>query len=159
VTTVYDFSARLNNTEQHELAHYHDKVLLIVNTASQCGFTGQYAGLEQLYRQYCARGLVVLGFPCNQFRQQEPGSDQQIATFCQTHYDISFPLFSKIEVNGAHAHPLFRYLKHQAPGLFGTTAIKWNFTKFLVNRQGHAVQRFGPPAKPDTLTQAIEQLL
>ncbi|MBK6742743.1 MAG: glutathione peroxidase [Hydrogenophilales bacterium] len=135
------------------------KVLLIVNVASRCGFTPQYAGLELLWRKYGARGLVVMGFPCNQFGAQEPGNATEIASFCSTTYDVSFPLYAKIEVNGAGAHPLYQYLKHAAPGLLGTEAIKWNFTKFLVDRQGQVSGRYAPGTTPAEMTTQIEALL
>lgn len=157
--SIYDFSANtLDGREQH-LADYRGEVLLIVNTASQCGFTPQYEGLERLYRNYRERGLVVLGFPCNQFGGQEPGDAAEIASFCTTSYAVSFPLFAKIEVNGDDAHPLYRFLKEEKPGLLGTEGIKWNFTKFLVDRNGAVVDRFAPAVKPDDLRPAIEALL
>ncbi len=140
-------------------SEFHGKVLLIVNTASQCGFTQQYAGLEDLYRKYRERGLVVLGFPCNQFGAQEPGADRNIADFCDNRFRVNFPMFSKVKVNGPETHPWFALLKQQAPGLLGTTAIKWNFTKFLVGRNGLAIQRFAPWTSPDKLTAAIEDAL
>jgi glutathione peroxidase len=141
------------------LSEYAGKVLLIVNVASQCGFTPQYAGLEALWRRYRDRGLVVLGFPCNQFGAQEPGSDAAIARFCTTHYAVSFPLHTKIEVNGAGSHPLYKLLKAAAPGVLGTHAIKWNFTKFLVDRQGHVIGRFAPSTPPEDLARSIETYL
>jgi len=141
------------------LAEFSGKVLLIVNVASRCGFTPQYAGLEALYREYGPRGLVVLGFPCNQFGAQEPGSAEEIATFCEAHYQVSFPLFAKVEVNGPQAHPLWQKLRSEAPGLLGTEAIKWNFTKFLVDRAGKVVERFAPATAPEALKAKIEELL
>src|SRR5215472_9375200 len=132
--SVYDFSAPLLDGRMVSLAQFGGKVLLIVNTASKCGFTPQYAGLEALYREYRERGLEVLGFPCNQFGAQEPGSADEIGTFCERNYGVSFPIFGKIDVNGESAHPLYQFLKKNKPGLFGTGRIKWNFTKFLVNR-------------------------
>jgi glutathione peroxidase len=141
------------------LSRFAGHPLLIVNTASKCGFTPQYEGLEALHREYQARGLVVLGFPCNQFGHQEPGDAAEIATFCKLSYDVHFPLFAKIDVNGPEASPLFTWLKARAPGLFGTRSIKWNFTKFLVDREGRGVRRFGPRSKPETLRGAIERLL
>ncbi len=138
---------------------YHDKVLLIVNTASQCGFTPQYAGLESLYRQYRDQGLVVLGFPCNQFGGQEPDSEASIAALCERQYQISFPMFAKVSVNGPVAHPLFVQLRQRARGILGTTSIKWNFTKFLVSRDGLRVQRFAPWRRPEHLQKAIRQAL
>lgn len=157
--SVYDFSARTNAGVEVSLERYRGKVLLIVNTASQCGFTPQYEGLEALSRQLGPRGLEILAFPCDQFGGQEPGSDAEIAAFCQTRFAISFPLFAKLVVNGKEAHPLFRYLKDQAPGLLGSRTIKWNFTKFLVDRSGHVVRRFAPRDAPHTLQGAIEALL
>ncbi len=142
-----------------DLSVYAGQVLLIVNTASKCGFTPQYDGLEALHRRFRDRGFSVLAFPCNQFGGQEPGSDAEIATFCATTYDVDFPIFPKIEVNGAGASPLFDRLKAAAPGVLGTRAIKWNFTKFLVDRSGTHVQRFGPQATPESLVPAIEALL
>ncbi|HXS77908.1 MAG TPA: glutathione peroxidase [Terracidiphilus sp.] len=161
-STVFDFEAETLDGEQKKLAGYLGKVLLIVNTASQCGFTPQYAGLEKLYRAYKDTGLVVLGFPCNQFGVQEPGSAAEIGVFCEKNYGVSFPMFAKIDVNGGRAHPLYRYLKREKPGLlgpFGGGAIKWNFTKFLVNRAGHVVARYAPNTKPESLAGEIEKLL
>lgn len=159
VQSIYQFSAVSNTGERVALEQYHGKVLLVVNTASRCGFTAQYEGLERLYRDLRARGLEILAFPCNQFAGQEPGSDAEIATFCQTRFDTTFPLFSKVEVNGKNAHPLFRYLKQQAPGLLGSKAIKWNFTKFLIDRQGRVVKRFAPKDKPEAIRGQIEAVL
>lgn len=159
MTTVHDFSAGTIDGRPRALSDYRGKVLLIVNTASQCGLTPQYAGLEALYRQYRDRGLEILGFPCNQFGAQEPGSEGEIAKFCETHYDVSFPMFAKVEVNGDAAHPLFEWLRKEAPGLLGSQAIKWNFTKFLVDREGRAVARFAPTTAPADLAPAIEKLL
>jgi glutathione peroxidase len=130
-----------------------------VNVASKCGFTPQYAGLEALYRKLHPRGFSILGFPCDQFGQQEPGNEQEIRTFCSTNYDVTFPMFAKIEVNGAHAHPLYKYLKQQQPGILNSEAIKWNFTKFLVNRNGEAVKRFGSVDKPEAIEKDITPLL
>jgi glutathione peroxidase len=135
------------------------KALLVVNVASRCGFTGQYAGLEALHRRYGPRGLVVLGFPCNQFGGQEPGTEAEISTFCDTRYGVSFPMFAKVEVNGPKAHPLFRHLKSAAPGLMGTEAIKWNFTKFLVDPSGRVVRRYAPQVTPQAMAADIEALL
>lgn len=157
--SVYDFSAPLLDGRAVRLAQFKSKVLLIVNTASKCGFTPQYAGLEELYRTYKERGLEVLGFPCNQFGAQEPGSAEDIGTFCERNYGVSFPMFAKIDVNGESAHPLYRFLKQNKPGLFGSQRIKWNFTKFLVDRNGRVVNRFGPSTKPQDLTARIEELL
>jgi glutathione peroxidase len=160
--SVYDFSALSLDGREIPLVEYWDQVLLLVNTASKCGFTPQYAGLESLYQRFKDRGLVVLGFPCNQFGAQEPGAEDEIAHFCASNYRVSFPLFSKIEVNGPHAHPLYRFLRSQRSGLFGALgfdAIKWNFTKFLVDREGQVVARYSPSASPSSLAPAIEILL
>ncbi|MBR0565176.1 glutathione peroxidase [Azoarcus sp. L1K30] len=138
---------------------YAGKVLLVVNTASQCGFTPQYAGLEQLYKDYAARGFAVLGFPCNQFGAQEPGDSAEIAAFCEKNYGVSFPMFARIDVNGANAHPLFTWLKENARGVLGSESIKWNFTKFLLDRDGNVVQRYAPTTSPAALAQDIERLL
>jgi glutathione peroxidase len=157
--TVYEFSAPLLDGRTGSLGEFKGRVLLIVNTASKCGFTPQYAGLEELFRKYKERGLAVLGFPCNQFGAQEPGSAEQIGSFCASNYGVSFPIFAKIDVNGPDAHPLYRYLKSEKGGIFGTEAIKWNFTKFLVDRQGKVVDRHGPATKPKALASRIETLL
>jgi glutathione peroxidase len=157
--TVYNFEAHAIDGRPVSLMEYRDRVLLIVNTASRCGFTPQLAGLEALWERYRARGLVVLGFPCNQFRHQEPGTPQQIQDFCSTEYGVSFPLMDKIEVNGAHAHPLYKWLCAAAPGLLGSKAIKWNFTKFLVGRDGHVIRRYGPTEAPEKLEPDIERAL
>lgn len=141
------------------LSPYTGRVLLIVNVASKCGFTPQYAGLEALYRQFHVRGFEVLGFPCDQFGHQEPGDETEIKNFCSLNYEVSFPLFGKIEVNGANTHPLYQYLKQQQPGLLGTEAIKWNFTKFLVDGHGKVVKRYAPNDKPEDLAKDIEALL
>ncbi|EJB04141.1 glutathione peroxidase [Rhizobium leguminosarum bv. trifolii WSM597] len=159
MTTIYDFTVRDVADSEIPLRNYRGKVLLIVNTASRCGFTPQYAGLQALHREMSKRGLVVLGFPCNQFGAQEPGEGSEIADFCQLAYDVSFPLFAKISVNGPKAHPLFQWLKSQAPGLFGTKAIKWNFTKFIVDREGEVVSRHAPNSEPQQLRQRIMSLL
>ncbi|WP_347887793.1 glutathione peroxidase [Nitrosomonas europaea] len=156
---IYDCGIKTMDGQDKLLGDYKGKVLLIVNTASKCGFTPQYQGLEDLYRRYKDRGFVVLAFPCNQFGHQEPGSEPEIQQFCTTRYDVSFPVFAKIEVNGANAHPLYRYLKNEKSGVLGTKAIKWNFTKFLVDRSGHVVRRYAPADKPESLTGDIEQLL
>ena len=159
MTTVYDFSAVDLDGKERSLAEFRDKVLLIVNVASKCGFTPQYAGLEDLYRHYHTLGLEVLGFPCDQFGSQEPGSDAEIKSFCSLTYDVSFPMFSKIEVNGDGAHPLYRWLKAAKPGVLGTEGIKWNFTKFLVDRQGNVIKRFAPTDKPESLAPDISAAL
>ena len=160
--SVYDFSAHSLDGREVSLAGFRDKVLLVVNTASKCGFTPQYAGLEALYRQYKDRGLVVLGFPCNQFGAQEPGGAAEIALFCNQNYGVSFPLFAKIEVNGPHAHPLYKFMKGEKSGLLGMiglNGIKWNFTKFLIDRHGQVVDRFGPATPPAELAAEIGKLL
>ncbi|HMT81389.1 MAG TPA: glutathione peroxidase [Azonexus sp.] len=157
--TLYDFSALLLNGDLQTFDAYRGKILLIVNTASQCGFTPQYTGLEELYRTYQEKGLIVLGFPCNQFGGQEPGDAEAIGQFCQTRFDVSFPLFAKIDVNGDNAHPLYVWLKHEAAGILGTEAIKWNFTKFLVDRNGKVIHRYAPATRPNELVEAIEALL
>ena len=157
--TLHDFSAPTKSGEPVSLADFRGKVVLVVNTASKCGFTPQYAGLEQLYKDYGDKGLVVLAFPSNQFGAQEPGSDDEIESFCQINYGVTFPVFAKGNVNGPDAWPVFDWLRTEAPGLLGTTAIKWNFTKFLVDREGRVVERFAPPTGPEALRPAIEKLL
>ena len=159
MSTVMDFSATLSNGNEVALGDYAGKVLLIVNTASKCGFTPQYTGLESLQKTYSANGFSVLAFPCNQFGGQEPGTEQEIESFCDLNYQTSFPLFSKIEVNGASSHPLFAHLKSKAPGVLGSKRIKWNFTKFLVNQQGQVVKRYAPSTKPEAIAEDIEALL
>lgn len=156
---IYEFSAKAIDGREVPLSDYRGKVLLIVNTASKCGFTPQYEGLEKLHEDYASRSFAVLGFPCNQFGAQEPGNEAEIRDFCSLTYDVRFPLFAKIEVNGADAHPLYRYLKKAQKGLFGSERIKWNFTKFLVDRDGTVIDRFAPTAKPDAIRPAIEALL
>ena len=157
--SIYDFSAPLLNGDELRLVAFRGKVLLIVNTASACGFTPQYAGLEALHRNLREQGLIVLGFPCNQFGGQEPGNAESIAQFCERNYGVSFPIFGKIDVNGDNAHPLYAWLKHEAAGILGTEAIKWNFTKFLVNRDGKVIARYAPATKPEDLAEAIKALL
>ena len=157
--SIYDFKAESLDGYPAPLSAYRDKVVLIVNTASKCGFTGQYAGLEALYRKYRDRGLVVLGFPCNQFGGQEPGDEAEIKSFCSITYDVDFPMMRKVDVNGPTAHPLFGYLKRQKKGVLGTQNIKWNFTKFLIDRQGEVRGRFGPATEPKALEREIEALL
>ncbi len=156
--SIYDFTANDIDGNPVSLDTYRGKVLLIVNTASKCGFTPQYQGLEALHREYADRGFEVLGFPCNQFGGQEPGDEQEIREFCSLTYDVSFPMFEKVDVNGKHAHPLFDYLKSQQKG-FLTDGIKWNFTKFLINRDGEVVKRYAPTDKPESLRADIEALL
>jgi len=157
--TVHNFSASLLNGQTLSLREFRGRALLIVNTASQCGFTPQYAGLERLYESYKDRGLEVLGFPCNQFGGQEPGDAEQIGDFCEKNYHVKFSMFGKIDVNGPHADPLYQFLKKEKPGLFGIGRIAWNFTKFLVDRQGRVMRRFKPATKPEALTGPIEELL
>jgi glutathione peroxidase len=157
--TIYDFTAKSIDGRDVPLSDYRGKVLLIVNTASKCGFTPQYEGLEKLHEDYAARDFEVLGFPCNQFGAQEPGDEAEIANFCKLTYDVSFPMFAKIDVNGDAAHPLYRYLKGQAKGLLGSEGIKWNFTKFLVARDGKVVDRFAPTTRPEALKAEIAKLL
>ncbi len=157
--SVYDYKAKSLDGREVPLSDYQGKVMLIVNTASKCGFTPQYAGLEELYAEYQGKGLTVLGFPCDQFGHQEPGSSEQISAFCERNYGVTFPMFEKIEVNGANAHPLYQYLKDEKPGLLGTRGIKWNFTKFLIDRAGKVVDRFAPTDTPKSIRPAIEKLL
>lgn len=157
--SLHDISAARLDGTTGSLADYRGKVLLIVNVASRCGFTPQYAGLEALYRKYRDRGFEVLGFPCNQFGAQEPGDSAEIGAFCSTTYDVTFPMFAKVDVNGADAHPLYQHLKSAQPGILGTEAIKWNFTKFLVDRQGRVVKRFAPKDTPEALDAEVAALL
>jgi glutathione peroxidase len=157
--SVYDYSAKRLDGSDESLSHYRGQVLLIVNTASQCGFTPQYAGLEALYDNLHHAGLTVLGFPCNQFGAQEPGGEAEIGQFCQKNYGVTFPMFAKIEVNGPGAHPLYKYLKDAKPGLLGSENIKWNFTKFLIDRKGAPVARYAPQTKPEELVEPIRTLL
>ena len=156
---VYDFTVKDGLGADHALARYKGKVLLVVNVASKCGFTPQYTGLEELHRTYASRGLVVLGFPCNQFGDQEPGTEQEISAFCRVNYDVTFPMLAKIDVNGPSAHPLYAFLKKEQKGVLGTEGIKWNFTKFLIGRDGEVVERFAPTTKPEDLKVAVEALL
>ncbi|MGH1374251.1 MAG: glutathione peroxidase [Cellvibrionaceae bacterium] len=159
MSELYDLSVGVLAGGSQSFSDYKGKVVLVVNTASKCGFTPQYKGLEALYQKYKDRGLVVLGFPCNQFGKQEPGGAQEIGEFCERNFGVSFPLFAKVDVNGDNAHPLFTHLKRQAPGVLGTKAIKWNFTKFLVAKDGQVVKRFAPKDKPHDLESSIEELL
>lgn len=159
MSSVYDFTCKTSKGKDETLARYKGKVLLIVNTASKCGFTPQFEGLEELHEKYGKRGLAILGFPCNQFGKQDPGTDAEILEFCQTNYDVEFPMFAKIEVNGRDAHPLYRHLKKEAPGLLGSEAIKWNFTKFLVDREGNVVERFAPTITPKEIEKKLAELL
>ncbi|KXU93454.1 glutathione peroxidase [Caballeronia megalochromosomata] len=156
---IYRFSAEALDGATVSLDTYRDKVLLIVNTASECGFTPQYKGLQEVYEQFAGRGFEVLGFPCNQFGKQEPGDAGEIGAFCEKNYGVTFPMFAKIEVNGSNAHPLYKYLKDKEPGLLGIEAIKWNFTKFLVDRNGKVIKRYAPQTKPESITGDIEKLL
>jgi len=157
--SLYDFEARTLQGQPAPLSNYRGKVLLIVNTASKCGFTPQYEGLEALYRKYKDRGLEILAFPCNQFGAQEPGNAEEIASFCSLTYDVTFPMFGKIEVNGPHTHPLYAFLKTQKKGLLGSEGIKWNFTKFLIARTGSVVERYAPTVTPAQLDAAVAALL
>ena len=159
IKNIFNFSCKDINGEEVNLSEYLGKVLLIVNTASKCGFTPQYKGLQDLYSKYFNQGFEILGFPCNQFGSQEPGTDQEIVEFCNINYDVTFPLFSKIEVNGPSAHPLFSFLTSDKPGLLGTKAIKWNFTKFLINRNGEPVKRFSSKTAPEEISSEILDLL
>ena len=156
---VYQFAAKTIDGSEQSLADYRGRALLIVNVASKCGFTPQYEGLEALQKKYAARGFAVLGFPCDQFGHQEPGDEAQIREFCSLTYGVSFPMFAKIEVNGERTHPLYQFLKKQKTGILGTESIKWNFTKFLVDRHGQVVERYAPTDKPESLESAIEALL
>jgi glutathione peroxidase len=159
MSAVFDFEAETIAGDKLPLENYKGKVLLVVNTASKCGFTPQYKGLEALYQKYKDKGLEILGFPCNQFGKQEPGTASDISEFCELNFGVTFPLFAKVDVNGDNAHPLFNHLKQQAPGIMGTKGIKWNFTKFLVNKDGMVVKRFAPKDKPESLEAAVEALL
>jgi glutathione peroxidase len=157
--TIYDFEAQSIDGKPVALEQFRGRPMLIVNTASACGFTPQFGGLEQLHQTYGARGLVVLGFPCNQFGNQDPGSNEEIATFCQRDFGVSFPMMSKIDVNGPEAHPLYQWLSAEAPGLLGSKAVKWNFTKFLVGRDGTVIKRYAPQDAPEKLAKDIEAAL
>ncbi len=159
MTSVYDFTCDRLNGKPQDLADYKGKVLLVVNTASKCGFTPQFEGLEKLFQGLKDKGLVILGFPCNQFGKQDPVSNDEIGEFCQINYGVSFPMFAKIDVNGADASPLYQHLKAVKPGVLGTEGIKWNFTKFLIDREGNVVKRFAPKDKPEAIRSAIEALL
>lgn len=157
--SIYDFSVKSIDGKDVKMSDYKGKVLLIVNVASKCGFTPQYKGLEELYRKYQKDGLVVMGFPCNQFAGQEPGSNEEIKTFCKTNYDVTFPMFDKIDVNGDNTAPLYQYLKEQAPGILSTKDIKWNFTKFLIDKNGKVIERFAPATTPESIDEHIARLL
>jgi glutathione peroxidase len=159
MASIYDFEAQQIGGQTVPLAQFRGKPMLIVNTASACGFTPQFAGLEELHKRYADRGLVVLGFPCNQFGSQDPGSNEEIASFCQVNYGVSFPMMAKVDVNGAQAHPLYRWLTAEAPGLLGSKAIKWNFTKFLVGKDGSVLKRYAPQDAPEKLAKDVEAAL
>lgn len=159
MTSIYDFSAKTITGEDKSIAEFKGKVILVVNTASKCGFTPQFKGLEALYEQYKDKGFMVLGFPCNQFLSQDPGSDAEISEFCELNYGVTFPMFAKIDVNGPDAHPIFKHLAEEAPGLLGSKAIKWNFTKFLVDQNGKVVQRYAPALAPEKIAKDIQDLL
>lgn len=159
MSDFFSFSAKNPSGSEVSLSDYKGKVVLVVNVASKCGFTPQYTGLESLFKKYQDRGLVIIGFPCNQFGAQEPGSDSEIQSFCQLNFGVSFPVLAKVEVNGPNAHPVYNWMKSSAPGLLGTEAIKWNFTKFLIDRSGKVVSRFAPTTKPEDLEKEIEKLL
>ncbi len=159
MTTIYDFAAEKLEGGEQALSDYQGKVLLIVNTASKCGFTPQFEGLEKVFQKYQAQGLVVLGFPCNQFAGQDPGNNSEIGEFCQRNYGVSFPMFAKIDVNGSEAHPIYKFLTKEAKGILGTEAIKWNFTKFLVGRDGNVIDRFATATKPEDMAKDIEKAL
>lgn len=158
-SSIYDFSVRDIQGNEKSMADYRDKVLLIVNTASKCGFTPQFEGLQSLYSDLQERGLEVLGFPCNQFMNQDPGDNESISEFCSLNFGVNFPMFAKVEVNGDGTHPLYRFLKKEAKGLMGTEKVKWNFTKFLVGRDGKVIRRYPPTAKPEDIRKDIEKLL
>lgn len=159
MASIYDFSAKDIDGNEQSLDAYRGKTMLIVNVASKCGFTPQYEGLEALYRTFREKGLVVLGFPCDQFGHQEPGNESDIRNFCSLNYDVTFPMFSKIDVNGANAHPLWKFLKHEAKGLLGSEAIKWNFTKFLVDGEGHVTKRYAPTDTPESIGKDLARAL
>lgn len=159
MTSIYDFTAKTLQGKTVSLADYKGRALLVVNTASKCGFTPQYAGLEALYEKLNDKGLTILGFPCNQFGKQEPGGAEEIGAFCQMNYGVSFPMFDKIDVNGPNAHPLYEYLKSEQPGILGSKNIKWNFTKFLVDKSGKVVDRFAPMTKPENIEKSIDKVL
>lgn len=159
MTSIYDFSANSIDGQEVHFGAYRGKVLLIVNTASQCGFTPQYKGLEALHREYAAKGAEVLGFPCNQFGKQEPGNPDEIKSFCSLTYDVTFPMFAKISVNGPGAHPLYQYLENEKRGFLGSKNIKWNFTKFLIGRDGQVLKRYAPVVKPEAIKGDIERAL
>ena len=157
--SIYDIEVTAIDGKKIKMSDYQGKIMVIVNVASQCGFTPQYDGLEKLYKKYANQGLVVLGFPCNQFGGQEPGTESEIKTFCETSFGVSFPMFAKVDVNGDQAHPLFQFLKEKQKGLLGTEGIKWNFTKFLVDKTGHVLDRFAPQTAPLSLSEYVDKLI
>ena len=159
MASIYDYSAKTLEGKTVSLSDFRGNAILIVNTASKCGFTPQYAGLESLHEKLSGKGLTILGFPCNQFGQQEPGSEEEIGAFCRMNYGVSFPMFAKIDVNGPNAHPIYDYLKREQPGILGSKNIKWNFTKFLVDRNGKVVDRFAPMTKPEEIEKSIATVL
>ena len=159
MSSIYDFNAQQINGQDISLSAYRGKVMLIVNTASKCGFTPQFGGLEELHKTFTDKGLVVLGFPCNQFGAQDPGTDSEIAEFCQVNYGVSFPMMGKVDVNGPAAHPLYKWLSSEAPGLLGSKSIKWNFTKFLIGKDGQVLKRYAPLDKPADMAKDIEAAL
>ncbi len=159
MTSVYDFSARTIDGDEKPLSDYQGKAMLVVNTASKCGFTPQYAGLETLWKKYQDQGLVVMGFPCDQFGHQEPGNEEEIKSFCSLSYDVSFPMFAKVDVNGEKAHPLWQFLKAEKSGLLGISAIKWNFSKFLVDKHGKVVKRYAPTDTPEKIEKDLASVL
>ncbi|MGG3470207.1 glutathione peroxidase [Neobacillus pocheonensis] len=157
--TIYQFNAKSINGQEISLKQYEGKVLLIVNTASKCGFTPQFKELQELYESFKDKGFEILGFPCNQFMNQDPGSEEEIKSFCELNYGVTFPMFAKVDVNGVYTHPLFRYIREQTPGLLGINTVKWNFTKFLVDSKGNVIKRFAPTTKPSDIVKDIETLL
>ena len=159
MSNIYQYEAELLDGKNQAFSDYQGKVLLIVNTASKCGFTPQFSGLEKLYQKYHAQGFEVLGFPCNQFGGQDPGSHEEIGAFCQKNYGVSFPMFAKVDVNGSNAHPIYQYLTSEAKGILGSESIKWNFTKFLINQNGEVIKRYSPTTKPEKISKDIQKLL
>ncbi|ODG93802.1 MULTISPECIES: glutathione peroxidase [Bacillaceae] len=157
--SIYDFEVKDSKGEDVSLSKYKDKVIIVVNTASACGYTPQYKDLQALYEEYKEEGLVILGFPCNQFMNQEPGSNEEIQSFCELNFGVTFPVFGKIDVNGEKADPLFKYLSSEAPGIMGLKSIKWNFTKFIINKNGEVIERFAPQTNPQEMRSTIEKLL
>lgn len=159
MTTIYDFSAKTIDGDEQSFKAFEGKAMLVVNTASKCGFTPQYTGLEKLYKKYGDKGLVVMGFPCDQFGHQEPGNEDEIKNFCSLTYDVSFPMYAKVDVNGNNAHPLWKFLKKEKGGLLGIDAIKWNFTKFLINKDGEVIKRYAPTDTPEKIEKDIAGML